>query len=203
LQAISIGGNAYTLVETDSREQESTVFKKLRGRKLGASEEGSEILEFALVATVLCTLLFGIIDFSKAMYTYHWVSYAATQGTRYASTRGNGNTSNCATFSSSGCIASAAQIGSYVKSLAVGTYVSSLITSGSVGLADFNLTVLTTWPGVSAGEPKNCSVASGTNSPGCPVNVSVTYIYRFTLPFIKSQLSTIRMTSTSQVVISN
>ena len=51
--------------------------------------EGSNVprVRFGL-ALVLFPLMFGIIDFSRALYAYHWVSYAAREGTRWASVRG-------------------------------------------------------------------------------------------------------------------
>lgn len=177
------------------------MFKTIGRRKLGSSEEGSEILEFALVATVLLTLLFGIIDFSRCMYAYHFVSYAATQATRYASVHGNSVSTMCATTSpfvdNGSCQVGAsntANITNFVQSQAIGLYL-----NGSTTLAG-GLKVTTTWPGTN-GSPKGCLVTSGTNTPGCPVNISVQYIYGFTLPFVSKEISTLTMKSTSQVVI--
>ena len=179
------------------------MFKTLRKRRLGSSERGSEIVEFAIVIAVLCTLMFGIMDFSRALFAYHWVSYAAREATRYASVHGSTYGAQCPTSSpwvaTTNCqvsTSSTANITNYVQSFAQGIYFNGS-TTGAGGL-----TVTTTWPGTT-GSPINCSIANGnTNNPGCPVKVVVQYIYGFTLPFISYNLSTITMNSTSQVVIS-
>lgn len=179
------------------------MLKTIGRRKIGSSEEGSEILEFALVATVLLTMIFGIIDFSRCMYAYHWVSYAATQATRYASLHGNSTTTMCGTTSPwtdvGTCqIASSnsTNVTNYVKALAIALYLNGSTTQSG------GLKVTTTWPGTN-GSPKGCVTSSGTNTPGCPVNISVQYIYGFTLPFVSKEISTITLKSTSQVIIAN
>ena len=54
-------------------------------------QQGASSLEFAFVLIlILFPLMFGIIDFSRALYAYHWVSYAAREGSRWASVRGTG-----------------------------------------------------------------------------------------------------------------
>ena len=37
-------------------------------------ERGSTLVEFALVLIVLMVMMFGIIDFARALYTYHFVA---------------------------------------------------------------------------------------------------------------------------------
>jgi Flp pilus assembly protein TadG len=181
------------------------VFKTIRRRKIGSSEEGSEILEFALVATVLLTMIFGIIDFSRCMYAYHWVSYAATQATRYASVHGNSVTNTCSNtspwvdngscqISCSSSVTTTGNVTNYVTALAIGLYLNGSTTQSG------GLKVSTSCPGTN-GSPKGCVTTSGANTPGCPVNVSVQYIYGFTLPFVSKEISTITLKSTSQVII--
>jgi len=41
--------------------------------KIGDDESGTELVEFAITAMVLFTVLFAIIEFSLSMYTYHFV----------------------------------------------------------------------------------------------------------------------------------
>ena len=53
------------------------------------SEEGSSLVEFALIFLVLMTMMLGIIDFCRAAYAYHFVSNAAREATRYAAVRGS------------------------------------------------------------------------------------------------------------------
>src|ERR1700685_2577273 len=53
------------------------------------NSRGSTIVEFALVITVLFSMVFGIIDFGRAVYAYHYVSNAAREASRFASVRGS------------------------------------------------------------------------------------------------------------------
>jgi len=159
-------------------------------------------MEFAIVLTALFTLIFGIMDFSRAMFAYHWVSYAARAATRYASVHGSTYSTQCPTTApfvlTSNCqvgSSNTANVTNYVQSFGQGIYFNGS-TSGNGGL-----TVATTWPG-STGSPTGCNTTKGTNSPGCPVKIVVTYIYGFSSPFLVGNVSSITMTSTSQVIIS-
>ena len=49
-------------------------------------EAGGSAAEFALVALLLVTLIFGIIDFSRALWQYNRMEKAAQLGARYAVT---------------------------------------------------------------------------------------------------------------------
>ena len=79
--------------------------------------------EFALVATPFFMMIFGILNFSIALYSYDFVCYAAQQGVRYAVVNG----------STSPHPVSAANVKTYVIGLVVG-----VLTPASV-------TVNTTW----------------------------------------------------------
>jgi Flp pilus assembly protein TadG len=140
----------------------------------GRHERGSALVEFAIASTVALTMIFGIIDFARGLYTYHLVSNAARAGSRYAIVHG----SAC---SVAGCPATSDQIQTYVRGLAPGIDPSSL-------------TVATTWPGGGT----NC--AAGSNDPGCPVTVTVTYPFKFMIRLLPS--FTMSMTSASTMVIS-
>ena len=165
--------------------------------KVRERERGSTLLEFALVITVLLTLIFGIIDFSRAIYAYHFVSNAAREATRYASVRG----SACNTWAAA-CPAASTDVTSYVQSIvSSGIYVSS-VTTGTPPNTAGALGVTTTWP-ATTGSGVTC-LSGGqtkTNYPGCIVTVKVQYSYGFTLPYLAS-LSKISMSSTSKFVIS-
>ncbi len=52
-------------------------------------QRGNALVEFAFVVTLLLSFMFGILDFGRALYTYHFVSNAAREGTRYAIVRGS------------------------------------------------------------------------------------------------------------------
>ncbi|MEO6867458.1 MAG: TadE/TadG family type IV pilus assembly protein [Gaiellales bacterium] len=49
------------------------------------AEQGQATVEFALVLVPLCIILFGIVEFGMAFWTYQQVSAAASEGARRAS----------------------------------------------------------------------------------------------------------------------
>ncbi len=165
-------GNGHYRVRGHRMHQSSRSLKKRFG------EEGSSLAEFALVAVVFFTLLFGLLDFGYALYVYHFVSYAARDATRYAIVRG----AACTTFNTA-CPAAASDVQNYLESTAL-----------PPGINPSNMTVTTTWPGGNPG----CSGA--TNSPGCVVKVNVKYNFSSFIPFVP-QVNSL-MSSTSQMVIS-
>src|SRR5690242_3798419 len=67
--------------------------------------------------TLLLTLLFGIIEVGLMLYSYHFISNAAREGTRYAIVRGSSWGTACGTYASSGCTATTTQIQQYVLHL--------------------------------------------------------------------------------------
>ena len=52
-------------------------------------DEGSELIEFALVSLVWITLVFGIITFGYAIYSYNSICSAARASARYAAVHGS------------------------------------------------------------------------------------------------------------------
>lgn len=48
-------------------------------------EEGQAMVEFALVLPILCLVLFALVEFGMAFWTYQQVSAAASEGARRAS----------------------------------------------------------------------------------------------------------------------
>ena len=146
---------------------------RFRARKL-LRQEGSGSLEFALSAVILLTLVLGIMQMSLAVYTYHVISEAAREGTRYAMVRGDT------------CTVSASQIQSYVKSI------------GLPAIQSSNMTVTTTYSDYPAGS--GCTPNANCANPGNMVTVKVVYAFPFSIPFVPS--STLSMTSTSAMVIS-
>ena len=57
--------------------------------KIKNDESGASLLEFAASAMLLLTVMLGFMEYSRAIYTDHFVSYAATEAARYASLRGS------------------------------------------------------------------------------------------------------------------
>jgi len=161
-----------------------------RAQKTGIFHEdrGESLIEFAFTASVLLAGLFGIMDFSRALYTYHFVSYAAQEGTRYASVRGADWSSSCSSYGSYDCIASSADITSYVQGLAM------------PGIESTSITVTPSWPQENADETSTgCNTTETENSKGCLVKVVVSYPFHFFLPYLPK--SSLTMQATSEGVI--
>ena len=62
-----------------------------KDRRPRLNEIGSAVLEFGLVVVMFFMFVFGVMDFGRALYTYHFVSNAACEATRYAMVRGSSN----------------------------------------------------------------------------------------------------------------
>jgi len=152
-------------------------------------DRGSALVEYAIVLTVLLTLLFGIMDFSRFLYTYHFIAEVAREGSRYAVVRGSTFIGTaCASTSTFACDATGANIQTYVQSLA------------PPGVTSSSVAVSTTWPGTApSGAAGTCSSANGNNGPGCLVQVAVSYPFKFIFPFLSK--STWTVSSTSVMVI--
>jgi Flp pilus assembly protein TadG len=144
----------------------------LQGKK---DERGTELVEYAIVLTLLLMALFGLIDFGRALYAYHFVSEAAREGTRFAMVRGTA-------CQSPGCPAGPTDIQNYVMNV-------------PAGIDAAQLTVTPTW------NPSGSATCTGPqNAPGCVVEVQVSYNFKFMLPFLP--WSTVVMQSSSQMIIS-
>ncbi len=86
----------------------------------GRDERGVEVIEFAIVSILLLILLFGVMEFGRAIWIYGTVAHTAREGARYAIVRG----------SESGRTAIPIDVENYVN----------LVAGGLTGL-----TVTTTW----------------------------------------------------------
>src|SRR6476660_2562088 len=53
------------------------------------SERGATLLEFAIVATVFLSVLFGVIEFGRLFWTHNALRDATRRGVRYATIRKN------------------------------------------------------------------------------------------------------------------
>jgi Flp pilus assembly protein TadG len=165
--------------------------------RLAREERGSTLVEFAMTALLLIVLSGAILQWALAMYAYHFTTFAAQQGARFASVRGytwsKSVATNCSTAAPPGftmpyqCTASSADIQNYVQSLA------------TLGINPSTVTINTTssylWPGVTPDCASSCSAcSSNANSQGCMVKVTVSYTFNF-LPFLKSSALSIGATS--------
>lgn len=143
-------------------------------------ERGATLPETAIVMSLLLVLLFGIMDFGRAVYVYSFIANAAREGARWAIVRGQNSCANSNNTVPS-CDASQSAVQNYVKGLFIGPANSA------------DATITATWP--------TCTVAQNgaPNASGCIVEVSVAYNFSF-LPFVSHIV--IPMASTSQMVIS-
>lgn len=144
------------------------------------------MVEFSVSALILLAVIFGIMDFARAVYIDHFISYAAQEGTRYAIVRGGTWAGNsCTSAATMNCAATSANVQSYVQGIA------------PPGVPGSSVSVSTTWPGTTiSGATAGCST---TNTPGCLVKVSVSYNFSFILPFLPK--AGMAFSSTSEQVI--
>jgi Flp pilus assembly pilin Flp len=171
------------------------------------AERGATLVEFALICMVFLAMVFGIIEFSRALYSYHFLSNMARDATRWAAVNGStcGNDSSCdgAEGMNNGP-ATAADIENYVKGHV------------PMGINPAEITAIALWPKSGATLPSACSTnptAQGcncysssigsdntdANSPGCTVEVTVKYQFHFLFPFIHN--SPITLSSSSEMII--
>lgn len=138
------------------------------------NERGQVLAEFAVASLAALLMFFGILDFARALYTYHLVAEDARLASRYAIVNGVASCTG----------ATPDPLQAYVAGLSPGTTASLLV-------------VKTTCAGGNIG----CSsTASPYNGTGCLVSVTVTYSFNFIAPIVS--LLTIPMSSRSQMVIS-
>jgi Flp pilus assembly protein TadG len=184
------------------------------GNRIGrSSTRGSTVVEFAVVLTVLLTMVFGIIDFGRAVYSYHFVSNAAREATRFASVRGNPSCKTPRTFPTETCPTDATSVSNYVNCPSgtpgcptpgmdhTGIYIDPAAANNAAGY----LNVATTWTGKKGDGVASCTTGSTSAQPtkdvGCQVIVTVQYNYGFSLPYL-TQLGPLVIKSTSKFVIS-
>lgn len=119
--------------------------------------------------TFILMIIFGLMDSCRAIYFSHFVRYSAERAARYAMVRGaTWKNASCSTVSTASCTVTSQDVERLVKSL---TPVGDLN----------NLIVVTTWTGKT---PSGAACSTPANSPGCVVQVNVTYNFDFVLPFL-------------------
>ena len=173
--------------------------------RLVCEEHGVELVEFAMSGLALVVLLFGVVQWMLAMYAYHFTTYAAQQGARFATVRGHTwskfvptpcSTSAPPNFTMTyDCEAQSSDIQNYVQSLATGGINPNnvLVTGVTTG----NAANAPIWPGTNPdGATTGCT--TNANSQGCMVKVTVSYSFNF-IPFLK--ISALPIGATSESVI--
>ena len=161
------------------------------GRRIARGESGAALVEFALAASFILALFFGVIQFGYALYTFQFVNETAREMTRYAIVRG----SACTGLPNCGFTDSGTTLQTYARS----TYMYP-------GMRMNNLTVTSKWYTVvtSSGQYSSlsapCASGAGCNNPGDIVQVKVTYPFLLSIPFWSA--TTMTISNTSSMVIS-
>lgn len=143
------------------------------------------MIEFALSVSALLLVIFGILEFARAMYTYHTVSNAARLASRWAIVRGAGCTAPL-----DHCGATSGDIATWVRA--------------NVPVLDADaLTVSAAWS-TTADPSADCTQTdpTGNNAQGHVVCVTVAEPFDFVVPFVSGGARP-TISSTSRMVISN
>lgn len=172
------------------RSRLGSIRRSLRAQRL-VGEEGASIVEMAIASAVIFSVLFGVIAFMLALYTYNFVADAAREGSRYAMVRGSRSCTNASGLTN--CNIQADTLQTWVQNLSY------------PGINKNNLNVTTNWlTGTTAGTPPTTTwstCGSGTcNIPGNIVQVTVSYAFPLNIPFWRND--TLSISSTSEMVIS-
>lgn len=149
-------------------------------------DEGATLVETTFAMVIVFMLLFGVLDFSLAFYTYHYVSDAAREGARYASVRGSDCSKNMggAPPTAFNCNATESQIATYVTHLGCSSTSSSAngCYPGIDAADNMTVTVNTASEGTPGSQTwTSCGEGTSCNAPGDVVQVNVTYIFTFPL----------------------
>ncbi len=134
------------------------------------SEDGSTLVELALTIPVLLTFIFGWMQVCMAISTRSLLSEIAREGTRYAMVRG----ATCVNVGGTSCTATAANVNAYLNGMNWPNV------GGSV------IAVATTYP-------------DGNENAGSRVQVTVTNVFPFNIPFVSK--TSLTMSSTSVMYI--
>jgi hypothetical protein len=161
-------------------------------RRLLKCDSGGTLVEFALSASLVIAMLFAVIEFSFALYSYHFVNEVARNLSRYAMVRGS---SSFAVVPNHGFTDSGATLTQYART-----------TFQYPGVNVGQLTVTTTWfkPIYSASGHltgwTQCASGAGCNAPGDAILVTATYPFLLSIPFYPNR--TLNVVANSRMVIS-
>jgi Flp pilus assembly protein TadG len=153
-----------------------------KGRRGARDDEGSSIIEFALVAAIVVELMFGVMQLCLAFYSYEVINEYARAGARYAMVHG----SSCLLPNGSSCYND--------TNAALQTVVQNINFPG-INASNIVVTATNTFaPGRTS-----CLTASCKGT-GDQITVNVAYTYKLSIPFIPATSWT--MSSTSTMIIS-
>jgi len=158
------------------------------------ARRGSTLLEFAISAFMLLTVILAVIEAGRLMMVYNAVANSARAGVRYAIVHGSTRTAGAdgpatCTTTGTGC-----------------TVVTVIRNFASLGILDpSRLTITVTWPGTcgDGGASSGCrdagsAAAPANNDPGRQVIVTVVYPYDPLTTFIPWR---VRLGSTARGVV--
>lgn len=165
-----------------------------RARRGLRDDAGSTLVETAISTSIVLMLLFAVFDFSLGFYTYHYVSDAAREGSRWAMVRGGTSCANTPNLTD--CGATKDEVAAYVKSLGYpgidsATYMTVDVSTGAAGNS-------TASDGTSTTVWTTTSNDMTYNAPGDQVTVTVNYAFPLNVPFWKQE--SINVSSTSSMV---
>jgi Flp pilus assembly protein TadG len=151
-------------------------------------EKGSALVEFAVSAILILTVLFGIIDAGRALYAYDWVANAARKGTRFMEVRGTSCTNNPHLLSG-GCPANSADARNYITNANGNGVDTTGIDTSQVSVSSLCYVTRT------VGSLPPCA-------PTTWVEVTVNYQFKFITPFL-TYIAPWQMHSSSEVIVQN
>ena len=162
-------------------------------------ECGDAIIEFTLVMVVFFTLIMGIASFGHALYAYHFVSHAAKTAARWAAVNGStcGPTVIAGTPNDASCNGTGVMNNGPAQASDIANYVAAMTPPG-ITSDPSRLTTTATWP-LQPNGPTICNTTQ--NAPGCTVQVQVSYKFNFILPLIGTQITSVNLGTTSEMVV--
>lgn len=180
-------------------------------------EEGATLVETAVSISIVLLLMFGVFDFALLFYSYHYVSDAAREGTRWAMVRGSKSCTNtpnldvCQAGDTTG--ATTADISAYVAGCGASTSSGAGVCgNSSVTGLDYpgidstdHMKVTTTYQckntysGATGQTWSTCGSGATQNAPGDQVTVKVVYTFPLSVPFWR--MTGLGIQSTSSMVI--
>lgn len=145
-------------------------------------EAGTALVEFGLAMVLVLTIIFGVIDFGRAVFAYIWVANTARIGARYVMLTG----ASCLYPNGTSCGATNAQLITYLENNSNGIN----FTSSNCPISSTQGAVCIQAGCISTNAASQVPCASGIKGA-----VEVQYQFGFICPFLPHQTWT--MTSTS------
>ena len=164
-------------------------------RRLRFQDEGAELFEFALVMPLLLTFLMGIIWFARAYNTYQTITRAAREGARVAVAPACwtcGSPAGADFFTAPGGCGATDPVDLAIYNSLLASNVSDACTAVTISVQQHKKQGSLANPPAGGIDPNNPN-AEWTI-------VSITYNFKFNLPFTPWNVSTINLISNVQMV---